>query len=112
MDSFLEEFFPSVYHKHLQSEEDTNQYCMFNSELLTIFTSSLYLAALVASVFASTVTRKFGRRLSMLFGGTIFFIGAILAANAQNMTMLIFGRLLLGVGIGFINQVIAWLKIK
>lgn len=104
MDSFLMEFFPSVYHKQIKAKE-TSQYCQFDSVLLTLFTSSLYLAALVASFFASTVTRKFGRRLSMILGGLVFLVGSILNGAANNVTMLIIGRLLLGVGVGFANQV-------
>lgn len=105
MDSFLMEFFPSVYHKQIKAKE-TSQYCKFDSVLLTLFTSSLYLAALVASFFASTVTRKFGRRLSMILGGLVFLVGSILNGTANNVAMLIIGRLLLGVGVGFSNQVI------
>ncbi|GAA0159214.1 hypothetical protein Leryth_014352 [Lithospermum erythrorhizon] len=103
MESFLKKFFPSVYHK--QSEDkSTNQYCKFDSQLLTLFTSSLYLAALVASFFASHVTKRFGRRISMISGGIVFLIGAILNAAAVHVAMLIIGRILLGVGIGFANQ--------
>lgn len=86
-------------------DKSTNQYCKFNSETLTLFTSSLYLAALVSSLVASTVTRKFGRKLSMLFGGLLFCAGAIINGAAKAIWMLIVGRLLLGFGIGFANQV-------
>lgn len=58
----------------------------------------------MASLVASTVTRKFGRKLSMLFGGVLFFAGAILNGFAQKVWMLIVGRILLGFGIGFTNQ--------
>lgn len=104
MDSFLKEFFPSVYHK-AKVAVDTNQYCKFDSELLTLFTSSLYIAALLASLVASKITRKFGRKASMLAGGVIFVAGSALNAAAINIAMLIIGRLLLGFGIGFANQV-------
>ncbi|KAK1305116.1 Sugar transport protein 1 [Acorus calamus] len=69
-----------------------------------MFTSSLYLAALIASFFASSVTRKLGRRASMLTGGMIFFAGAAINGFAENVAMLIIGRMLLGVGVGFANQ--------
>lgn len=105
MPSFLEKFFPDVYRKEVQNVGGTNQYCKFNSPKLTLFTSSLYLAALVASIFASGSTRAFGRRLSMLFGGSLFLAGAVLNGFAQNVKMLIGGRALLGFGIGFANQV-------
>ena len=104
MDTFLKRFFPSVYHKEHEIRDDGNMYCKFDSHLLTLFTSSLYLAALVASFFSSTVTRLFGRKISMLFGGLVFLLGAILNGAATNIAMLIIGRLLLGVGVGFANQ--------
>lgn len=42
----------------------------------------------------------------MLIGGCVFCAGALLNAFAQNVLMLIIGRILLGIGIGFANQVI------
>ncbi|XP_006644257.2 sugar transport protein MST8 [Oryza brachyantha] len=105
MDPFLIKFFPSVYAKEKEMVE-TNQYCKFDSELLTLFTSSLYLAALVASLFASVITRKFGRRMTMLGGGVIFLVGAILNGAAADVAMLIIGRILLGIGVGFSNQAV------
>ncbi|XP_020095411.1 sugar carrier protein C-like [Ananas comosus] len=103
MDSFLQKFFPSVYDKE-QRDKSTNQYCKFDSQLLTTFTSSLYLAALIASFFASVVTRVFGRKWSMFGGGITFLIGAALNGAARNVLMLILGRILLGIGVGFANQ--------
>ncbi|CAM8983705.1 unnamed protein product [Rhodiola kirilowii] len=103
MPSFLKKFFPSVYRKE-ELDTSTNQYCKFDSETLTLFTSSLYLAALCSSIVASTVTRKFGRKLSMFFGGILFCAGAILNGFASTVWMLIVGRILLGFGIGFANQ--------
>ncbi|KAJ9690283.1 hypothetical protein PVL29_012772 [Vitis rotundifolia] len=103
MAPFLRKFFPSVYQKEAL-DKSTNQYCKFDSETLTLFTSSLYLAALLSSLVASTVTRKFGRKLSMLFGGLLFCSGAIINGAAKAVWMLIVGRILLGFGIGFANQ--------
>nr|CAD1841223.1 unnamed protein product [Ananas comosus var. bracteatus] len=103
MDPFLMKFFPSVYWQE-KADESTNQYCKFDSQLLTAFTSSLYLAALIASFFASSVTRVFGRKWSMLGGGVTFLAGAAINGAARNVLMLILGRILLGVGVGFANQ--------
>ncbi|GAB2303054.1 Transcription factor stp1 [Dionaea muscipula] len=103
MSDFLKKFFPSVYRKE-EADESTNQYCKFDSQILTMFTSSLYLAALLSSTVASTVTRKFGRKLSMLFGGVLFFSGALINGFARDVAMLIVGRILLGFGVGFANQ--------
>lgn len=103
MDEFLERFFKEVYRKKKSAHE--NSYCKYDSQVLAAFTSSLYLAGLVASLIASPVTRNYGRRASIISGGVSFFVGAALNAFAVNLAMLILGRILLGVGIGFGNQV-------
>ena len=105
MEPFLKKFFPSVLEKQSAAAKHESEYCKFDSELLTLFTSSLYLAALIASFFASVVTRIFGRKVSMFVGGVAFLIGSILNGIAMNVALLIIGRLLLGVGVGFANQV-------
>ncbi|RWW54330.1 hypothetical protein BHE74_00039097 [Ensete ventricosum] len=103
MDSFLSRFFPSVY-KQQMADSSTNQYCKFDSLLLTLFTSSLYVAALLSSFLASTVTRMLGRKWSMFAGGITFLLGSAINGAAMNILMLILGRVLLGIGIGFANQ--------
>ncbi|RWR92608.1 Sugar/inositol transporter [Cinnamomum micranthum f. kanehirae] len=105
MDVFLKDFFPQVYHK-MKEESAENMYCKFDSQVLTAFTSSLYLAGLVASFFASATTRVFGRKVSMLFGGATFLAGSAINGAAVNVAMLIIGRILLGVGVGFANQAV------
>lgn len=100
MAPFLDKFFPSVYRKE-ELDHSTNQYCKFNSQTLTMFTSSLYLATLFASFFASTMTKKLGCKFSMLMGDCVFCCGALLNAFAVHLAMLIIGRILLGVGVGF-----------
>ena len=62
-------------------------------------------AALVVSFGASWVTNKLGRKISTLPGGLVFLAGAIINAAALNIAMLIIGRILLGIGVGFANQV-------
>ncbi|KAL1807543.1 hypothetical protein ACET3Z_024533 [Daucus carota] len=104
MDEFLLKFFPTVYKKSKDESGDTNQYCKFDSQLLTLFTSSLYLAALVASFIASIVNRNYGRKITMFVGGILFLAGSFINGFAQDVPMLIIGRLLLGAGVGFANQ--------
>ncbi|PIA30176.1 hypothetical protein AQUCO_05700107v1 [Aquilegia coerulea] len=104
MDDFLVKFFKQVYNKKKQSHE--NNYCKYNNYGLSAFTSSLYLAGLVASLVASPLTRNYGRRASIICGGINFLIGAGLNAAAVNLPMLIMGRIMLGVGIGFGNQAV------
>ncbi|KAK6147572.1 hypothetical protein DH2020_018484 [Rehmannia glutinosa] len=103
MAPFLEKFFPDAYKKEA-ADTGNNQYCKFDSQTLQLFTSSLYLAALGASVVAAPLTRKYGRRITMMMAGFIFLIGAALTGGAVHLLMLIGGRILLGVGVGFANQ--------
>ncbi|RZR96859.1 hypothetical protein BHM03_00025952 [Ensete ventricosum] len=106
MEPFLKKFFPDVYAEmHDKNSHATSNYCKFDSQLLSTFTSSLYVAGLVASLCASWVTQAFGRRTSMLLGGAFFMAGAVLGALAVNVYMLILGRVLLGIGVGFTNQI-------
>ena len=107
MDSFLKKFFHKVY---IQKEEaKVSNYCVFDSQLLTSFTSSLYVSGLVTTFFASDVTKAFGRKASIVAGGAAFLAGTALGGAAFNVLMLIFGRLLLGVGVGFANQVASYI---
>ncbi|XP_015954213.1 sugar transport protein 14 [Arachis duranensis] len=105
MDDFLIKFFPDVYkRKHMHQKE--TDYCKYDNQVLTLFTSSLYFSALVMTFFASYLTRKKGRKASIIVGALSFLAGAILNAAAQNIAMLIIGRVLLGGGIGFGNQAV------
>ncbi|KAK7385304.1 hypothetical protein VNO78_31020 [Psophocarpus tetragonolobus] len=102
MKPFLEKFFPTILRKAARAE--TNMYCMYDNQLFTLFTSSLHLAGLVSSLLAGHVTTALGRRNTMIFGGCIFFAGSAINGAAENIAMLILGRLLLGFGLGFTNQ--------
>eukprot|EP00250_Pteridium_aquilinum_P012445 c20731_g2_i2 orf=3-848(-) len=104
MDGFLLKFFPEVYRK--KNDARTDNYCKFDNQLLTLFTSSLYFAGLIASIVASRVTREYGRRVSILIGGLNFLLGSVLDGVAQNLAMLLVGRVILGVGLGFTNQAV------
>ncbi|KAI7979383.1 Sugar transport protein 14 [Camellia lanceoleosa] len=105
MDDFLKEFFPKVYRRKQAHLKETD-YCKYDNQILTLFTSSLYFAALVSTFAASTLTRKKGRRASILVGSVSFFLGGVVNAAAQNIAMLIIGRIFLGFGIGFGNQAV------
>jgi len=49
---------------------------VFDSQTLALFTSSLFLAGLFTAPVASIVTRKYGRKLTMLCAGISFLIGS------------------------------------
>ena len=53
--------------------------------------------------------RHWGRRNTMLLAGACFAAGVVLCSAATALGMLIVGRILLGLGVGFANQVPAML---
>ncbi|KAH7855720.1 hypothetical protein Vadar_028094 [Vaccinium darrowii] len=105
MDTFLKKFYPDVYTK-MKEDTTVSNYCKFDSQLLTLFTSSLYIAGFIASFAASSLTVTFGRRPSILLGGAAHLVGALVAGAASNIYVLMVGRILLGVGLGFTNQAV------
>ncbi|XP_033516987.1 sugar transport protein 5-like [Nicotiana tomentosiformis] len=104
MRPFLEKFFPSILKKAASGGAETNVYCVYGSEVLTVFTSSLYIVGMVASLIPGRLTAAIRRRNIMVVGGCTFFAGAAVNGAAQNISMLILGRILLGIGVGFTNQ--------
>ncbi|KAK9155577.1 hypothetical protein Sjap_003057 [Stephania japonica] len=85
-------------------KEEGTLNCKFNNLLLSLYTSSLYLAALLVQPTASLLTSKCGRKYTILFGGIVFLCGAVLTAGTFSVSMLISGRLMLGFGVGFAIQ--------
>ncbi|KAK4405709.1 Sugar transport protein 8 [Sesamum angolense] len=104
MDEFLMKFFPKVHERKLHAHE--NNYCKYDDEMLQLFTSSLYIAALVASFFASKACSLFGRRPTILMASLFFIAGSIFCGAANAKWMLIFGRVLFGIGVGFGNEAV------
>lgn len=104
MDDFLIKFFPAVYRRKLHAKEDN--YCKYDNQYLQLFTSSLYLAALVSSFAASKMCSKLGRKPTIFVASAFFLFGGLVSAAAQRVWTLILGRVLLGVGVGFGNEVL------
>ncbi|KAI7993908.1 Sugar transport protein 8 [Camellia lanceoleosa] len=102
MDDFLIKFFPKVQQRKLHAKEDN--YCKYDDQLLQLFTSSLYLATLVASFGASKGCRIFGRKPTILVASLFFIGGAGFSALAEHKWMLILGKILFGIGVGFGNE--------
>jgi MFS family permease len=78
----------------------------YNDQLLQLFTSSLYIAGMASSLAASRLTRTHGRRALIAAAALAFLAGAALSAGAVHVSMVVIGRVLLGVGVGFGNTVI------
>ncbi|MCO5559624.1 hypothetical protein L7F22_029649 [Adiantum nelumboides] len=104
MDDFLRLFFPRVLRRKNEAHE--SDYCKFDDHTLQLFTSSLYLAAMAATLVAARVTRRHGRVRSILLAGVFFLVGVVFNCAAVHVAMLIVGRMLLGLGVGFANQAV------
>ncbi|KAA8527580.1 hypothetical protein F0562_034705 [Nyssa sinensis] len=104
MDDFLVKFFPAVHERKLHAKEDN--YCKYDDQYLQLFTSSLYLAALVASFGASKACTLFGRKPTIIVASVFFLVGAGFSAGAESKWILILGRILFGIGVGFGNEAV------
>ncbi|WVZ77807.1 hypothetical protein U9M48_025629 [Paspalum notatum var. saurae] len=103
-DAFLIKFFPSIYEER-KNTVIVNQYCKFDSQVLTLFSSSLFLSAMVAAFFAGPLTRSHGRKWTLFAGGLTYVVGACVSGVAVNFPMLLTGRILVGAGVGLSIQV-------
>uniref|UniRef100_A0A383WEJ5 Major facilitator superfamily (MFS) profile domain-containing protein n=1 Tax=Tetradesmus obliquus TaxID=3088 RepID=A0A383WEJ5_TETOB len=79
-------------------------FCKFNDQMLQLFTSCLFLSGAAAAMVGSYTCRRFGRKATMIAGGACFLGGTVLVTLAIHMAMLVLGRLVLGVGVGFATQ--------
>ncbi|KAF6258857.1 hypothetical protein COO60DRAFT_1295122 [Scenedesmus sp. NREL 46B-D3] len=89
----------------MQHVSGNDAFCRFSDYLLQLLTSCLFLSeAAAAAMVGSHTCRRFGRRATMVAGGACFLRGTVLVTLAVNISMLVLGRLVLGVGVGFVAQ--------
>ena len=109
-DHFLAEFFPAILERKEAAAAAGSSspassssaaaavpsaFCTYDSHLLTLFTSSAFLAAALTTLLvAGAATRRAGRRASLALSGALFCLGIGLCAGAVGLGMLIAGRLL------------------
>ena len=105
MPGFLERFFPSVTATTSpvtgNPNKPTNPFCQYDNQGLAWFTSSLFIAGAAAALPGAWITRHKGRKFTMLIAGLLFDLGVIILAAAQHISMLIIGRVLLGIAVAF-----------
>lgn len=100
--AFQEMFFPEMLETH--GNADTDPFCKYNDHILQLFTSCLFLAGMVAAMYGSYTCKRYGRKATMMAGGACFLVGTGLVAGAMHVAMLVIGRLVLGLGVGFATQ--------
>jgi MFS family permease len=96
-------FFPHMA-AHAASAKASDPFCKYDDHMLQLFTSSLFLAAAIAAMFGSWTCNKYGRKATMVAGGLAFLVGTALVAGAVHIAMLVLGRIVLGIGVGFACQ--------
>lgn len=66
----------------------------------------LEVGAFVASLCVGRIGDMIGRRKTILYGSMIFFIGGAFQAFANGMPMMIFGRVIAGLGVGALSTIV------
>ncbi len=64
--------------------------------------SFLLLGAGLGSLFGGLLCDRFGRKRTIIITALVFTLGAALVATAANLEMILFGRFLTGLGVGFV----------
>lgn len=99
------------YHQQDQQYQPQQQpdagsvWCKYDSQLLQLFTSSLFLAGILGAAIGLHTTSSLGRVVTMRVAGVFFLLGATVTSTALTTPVLVLGRLLLGLGVGLANQV-------
>lgn len=71
-----------------------------STEMKELIVSSVLLGAMFGSLLSGSLTDRFGRRRLMFVISTLFIIGTLIAALAQDVYAILFGRLFIGLAIG------------
>lgn len=76
------------------------QHFTLSSILVEVVTSWVTLGALIGSLAGGYLADRYGRRRAVLIAGLLFILGALLQALAPDVSLLVIGRLVVGVGVG------------
>jgi MFS transporter, SP family, sugar:H+ symporter len=71
-----------------------------NSFTEGLIVSSLLVGAIISAAITGRVTDKIGRKKTIIGAGILFFIGALGAAVAVNVTTMVIARVILGLAVG------------
>jgi len=74
---------------------------MLGSFATGLVVSMVPIGAAVGALSAGSISDRFGRRLPMLIAGGLFVAGSLISAAAGDTAVLVIGRLVIGLAIGF-----------
>lgn len=66
----------------------------------------LEIGAFISSLIVGRLGDIIGRRKTILYGSCIFFTGGALQTMATSMTMMMFGRIIAGLGVGMLSTIV------
>ncbi|GAB3667227.1 sugar porter family MFS transporter [Halopiger thermotolerans] len=77
-----------------------------NSSLVEgVIVSGAMVGAIIGAAFGGRLADRLGRRRLILVGAVIFFVGSLIMAIAPTVEILILGRIIDGIGVGFASVV-------
>jgi sugar porter (SP) family MFS transporter len=88
----------------------TKQFVL-DSRLVAFTISVVLIGCIAGSAVAGTVADRIGRRPTLFVSGLVFLLGAVISALAPSENILLCGRFIVGIGIGF-SSVVAPLYIS
>ena len=71
-----------------------------------IIVSTLLVGAVLGAISGGPLSDRFGRRPAALLAAVIFGLGALAVAFAPSVAFIVFGRLLLGIGVGLASMIV------
>ncbi|CAO3569006.1 unnamed protein product [Mortierella alpina] len=88
---------------HMISGPEATKLLPWQSSLIvSILSAGTFCGALIAGDLADF----FGRRFTIIFGCVVFIVGVILQTASAGLTLLVVGRLVAGLGVGFVSAII------
>jgi MFS family permease len=79
---------------------------MYTTQQKSLITSILSAGTFVGALSAGYFCDKFGRRFTIVAGGSIYMAGVAMQTAAQSVDLLVAGRAIAGLGVGIVNSAV------